>query len=263
MTAEHVWGDWIAKHAKDDADLNKVRLGHTILGQHGEPRSQSVSTRAGGPLRSTVPVVCAPCNSGWLSRIQNTSKSYLIPLIEGRRDQVIGPDAQTALATWATMATITGENILRSPTSIAVPQSDRNAFMDTAMPLDGWSIWIGHYRRLHWKVSWVHACIPIVATDVIRKPEPHAGIDQPNTQWTTMVVGNLYLHIVSSSTIQDVIQGWRWHTAPRAAGRLVQIWPNKESVIVWPPPSLTDQDAQTFATAQFEHLSLIGRLPGF
>jgi hypothetical protein len=48
----------------------------------------------------------------------------------------------------------------------------------------------------------------------------------------------------------SLIARWDWGVvAPRLANRLVQIVPPKENTVVWPPPSLTDFEAQLVANA--------------
>jgi hypothetical protein len=77
------------------------------------------------------------------------------------------------------------------------------------------------------------------------------------------MIGNLYIHTASSATSSNYIRDWHWDNAPRAKRLLIQVWPTRESMIVWPPPSLTDQDAQDFAIAHFKRLHEIGRVHRF
>jgi hypothetical protein len=49
------------------------------------------------PLSSQVRVVCGPCNSGWMSQLQNQAKPFLTPLFEGALTRVIyAPKVQFA-----------------------------------------------------------------------------------------------------------------------------------------------------------------------
>ena len=53
-------------------------------------------------------MVCGDCNSGWLNQIQQTARPLLLPLFEGRAHRIDG-DAQSKIAAWIAMATMTGE----------------------------------------------------------------------------------------------------------------------------------------------------------
>jgi hypothetical protein len=201
-----------------------------------------------------VRIVCASCNSGWLSGIQNRAKDFLIPLIEGR-EHVFGIEAQEAIATWAIMATMTGEFTLGNLASIAVSQDDRTALFEKPHPLPDWRVWIGTYRRYRWNGHWVHACMPIMFNgDMIVPNVQESAVPLTNTQWTTVIVGNLYIHTASSSSSPDYIKNWHWESTPRARHLLTQIWPMRETIVKWPTHSLTDIDAWNFATAHFTRL---------
>jgi hypothetical protein len=253
MSDEHVFGEWLKPFVKDDK--NKFVLNQITVPKFGTlPAQQRI--RAGTPLNSKVPVVCEPCNNGWLSRIHETAKPHLIPLIKGL-PCAIGEEAQSKVATWATMATMTGEFIHRKPTSVAVSQRERRYFMHARMPLQNWRIWIGMFYPTQGAGSWIHAAMPIVYEGTRAEDLPKMGdgdVPHPNTQWSTFFVGRLWIHAASGDTAADYIQAWNWPNAPRARSLLVQIWPIKESIIVWPIQPLSDADAVNFATAHFHWL---------
>jgi hypothetical protein len=64
--------------------MNKHHLRHEEVGRPGTQIRATLTLRAGDPLYSKAKVVCAVCNTGWLSDIQKRAKPYLIRLIEGR-----------------------------------------------------------------------------------------------------------------------------------------------------------------------------------
>ncbi len=89
--------------------------------------------------------------------------------------------------------------------------------------------------------------VPNVVDDGDRSP-------LPNTQWSTIILGDVYIHVASSSTCQDWIEEWNWENETRARSYLVQIWPIRENIIVWPIPCFSDGEATRFASAQFRHI---------
>lgn len=253
MTAEHVWGAWLKPFVPVAA--NKHYLHQRLVGRHGTQPRDYLQTKAGGsPLNSTVRVVCAKCNSGWLSSIQNTAKPHLVPLIQGS-ECIIGADAQAAIATWATMASMTAEFISRKLHSIAISSEARFSFMMTRSALPRWRIWIGHYRRRRWDGTYVHACQPIYHEgDLVIPNVQDRDVPLPTTQWSTFVVGQLYVHLASSSTSADWIETWDWRNAPRARRLLVEIHPRREQLIKWPTALLSDEDPIQFSQAHWQYL---------
>jgi hypothetical protein len=243
MDREHVFGDWLRKYVR--ADANKHRLQHTIIGLPGTLTTRKITVRAGEPLLSTAKIVCKACNSGWLSRIQNEAKPFLIPLIQGKRI-VLGAAAQKAIAAWCAMVTITSDYLPRDPAATAISQAERDWFRDQKAPPDHWKIWIGVYRRQ--KGIWNHYVVPILDSKYISKG-PGDPLAQPNTQSTTFVVGDFLVHVLSSTGDPNLTARWIWPLGTRIGLNLPQIFPPKESLIVWPPQSLSDAEVNIVSDA--------------
>jgi hypothetical protein len=145
------------------------------------------------------------------------------------------------------MATMTGEYLTRDVTAVAISQGERDWFRDRGTPPAHWKVWLGHYHRHRWQGRWAHFVVPILdAKHVLRTEEDRRA--PPNTQATTFVIGNLYVHTMSTSGDPNFIAGWDWGgPAARLANRLAQIVPLKETAVVWPPPSLIDLEADAVA----------------
>lgn len=258
MSDEHIWGDWLKAHIRPT--MNKHNFQAVRINRPGEQTTGEIKLRTGDPLRSKVKVVCADCNNRWLSEIQNRAKPYLIPLITGQR-VALGKEAQEHIATWCAMATMTAEFIDRDPTTIAVPQADRDWLGNNRTAPPGWRIWLAHYQRHKWPVQWVHLTLPILAAKDIPENAAETFV-LPNTQVTTFVVGNLFVHVMSSTDV-DNIGGWA-SMLPRRFPLLVPVEPQRESFIAWPSESITDRTADMIASAFHRYtegisLSLLGR----
>jgi len=254
LTQEHIWGDWLKAYVR--ATINKHHFRSTRINPRGTPDTSNIALRAGSPLRSKVRVVCQKCNNGWLSVIQKNAKTHLIPLIDGRAT-VLGKDAQQKIAAWCAMATMTAEFMKRDPETIAVPQHEREWLWKNGTAPPNWRIWIGRYQRHKWVGQWVHIALPVLES----KDIPNDGTPTlPNTQVTTFVVGQLYIHVMSCLYPEIVTQWtWGWGPAPEVGRLLVQISPLKESLIAWPPASLTDQSADLIASAFDRYITLLDR----
>lgn len=247
LSQEHVWGEWLKDYVR--SGFNKHHLHHEEVGRPGTQNRETLTLRAGDPLYSKAKVVCRGCNNGWLSGIQERAKPYLVPLIQGH-SAVMGTPAMDAIAAWCVMATMTGEYLTRDTTAVAVSQGERDWFRDHGTPPPNWKVWLGHYQRYRWQGRWAHFVLPILdAKHIVRTEEDRRA--PPNTQTTTFIIGNLLVHTMSTSADPDIVARWDWGgpTTRLSKQRLVQIVPPKESIVVWPPPSLTDFEAQFVANA--------------
>jgi hypothetical protein len=249
MSNEHVWGKWLRPYVR--ADMKKHHSYAERIHRPGEPNTASTALRAGDPVHnSKVRVVCKECNSGWLSVIQERAKPILIPIIQGK-PATLGAEAQQIVSNWCAMATMTGEFLDKEPIvgNIAVSQAEREwLWKHGTPPSEGWRIWIATYQRYKWPGRWVHLVVPVLeAKDV--PSSALADYPPPNTQTTTFVIGELYVHVMSTSGNPDIVSRWVWPAASRPGRLLIQIWPARESIVAWPSESLTDGDADFIATA--------------
>ncbi len=202
--------------------------------------------RAGDHLGAQVSVVCADCNSGWLSQIQNAAKPILISLFDGSAI-TLGETDQTLVATWAAMATMTGEYLSNDLKRVAIPQSDRTWLMDKRTPPPGWCIWVGHYPRQQNATQWVKASFPVINADIL--PDSISDADlAPTLQTTAFSVGVLYVFAMSSH-FSEIPRGWDWRTAPAARKLLKPIWPANPYGLGWPSGPMSDEDAKSFSAA--------------
>ena len=226
MTSEHVWGDWVTSHLP--RTMNKHNHANVFVPRPGEPEPAEVRIRAGDPLSSQVKVVCAKCNSGWLNRVQQAARPFLLPLFEGAK-HTVDPDTQSRLAAWIAMATMTGEYLSQDQRRITVPQSERDWLMAHSTAPPHWAIWIGRYRWQRAAPQWVHLSMHVLDSDSL--PDRLTGEQhRPNTQTTAFCVGELFAFVMSSE-FKEIPPGWDWRTAPSANTKLRRIWPMQQSVI--------------------------------
>ena len=244
ITFEHIWGDWTKRVVPRTS--NKHTEARVTVMSPGNPDPAEVRIRAGDTLDASVPVACGECNSGWMSEIQNRAKPYLIPLINTELC-VLDHYAQSIIAAWIAMASMTGEYVSKSDERIGVRQCDRDWLKDTQTAPSNWKIWIGRHRPVSSDMRWVHVVGTILDADVL--PATLSDADRrPNTQTTSFTIGELYFFAMSTP-YPAIANTWNWRTARRARGRLVQIWPHTSMGIFWPMPLMTDADAASFGTA--------------
>ncbi len=242
LDREHIFGDWLRDYVRSPA--NKHNLKATTIGTHATLHVSRNKIRPGEPLQSRLKIVCKTCNSGWMSGIQQTAKPFLIPLIQGRRTTLTATE-QKAIATWCAMTAMTGEFLSLDPTAIAISQKERDWLRDHGSPPDNWKIWIGH--RPSRNSFWNHYIVPLNAKNVLNLSNDSLAL--PDTQTTTFIIGNLFVHIFSSTGDPSIVSRWSWSPHPGLYLRLPQIFPLKDELIVWPPQGLTDFEVEMVSDA--------------
>jgi hypothetical protein len=249
MTYEHVWPDWLKNY------VPKTLSKHTSLTEeiYTDYRNSSVKGWSGDPQSRRLPVVCERCNQGWMKDLQDAVKPILVPLLDAK-PTLIGQYNQKLLAAWIAMCIMTGEYY--SPDQAAIPFKDREYLrLYREVPRD-WRIWIGRYLRGRWNGYWVHHSLPITEDGAKWDNNPPPS---PNTQTTTFIVGQLFIHAFSSG-VPGITDKWRLDEPGRPF--LAQLWPPKESFIAWPTNDISDRAAVEITGYIFWQLDSIARTFG-
>jgi hypothetical protein len=217
---------------------------------HPDRREIEIKRRTGEPQSGALRIACADCNNGWMSRLQSATKPILLPLIAGEKI-VLPRNDMTTLAAWIAMFTMVAEFMDKSGVRIGIPYSDRQWLKaHKTPPPKNWKIWIALYapedEPIKWQGLWVHNTIPIRGEEDIPKTSD-LGIDFPNTQCTTFVIGKLYVHVFSSMITRIIRK-----QDMRGEGKMVipRLWPIRSSPLAWPPVrSITGKEADGVASA--------------
>jgi len=246
LTLEHIWAEWLKPY------LEKMNSFSSLTSTVHPERSDFVRRMRVGDLHNRkLPIVCARCNNEWMSGLQTSAKPYLLTLIEGEAT-ALDINAQRSIAAWVAMTVIVAEYF---EGRISTTYGDRRYLRMTLKPSDRWKIHIGHFVRGNWKPHLIHHTFPI-SSRKHRIQRNESGIPKPNTQTTTFTVGQLYIFAASSPT--DIFEQWR--VTADGAGKLTQIWPILRNVVGWPPPAITDREADTISAAFFQFAEQVGRL---
>jgi hypothetical protein len=249
MSKEDVWPVWLKKYVPRDRKNYRARLTKVDRGLVHDENTLKID---GDPRSRGVKLVCERCNNEWMSGLQTRAKPLLLPLILGQK-AVLGRDAQRLIAAWCAMSVMSADFFF--PDRSAVPQAHRDHLrMTRDAPPDTWKIWIGNYKREKWVAHWAKQSMSISSKEHI--PEITAGgFPRPNTQATTIVFGQLYVHVFSSLFPEMVA---KTSIAGKGIEKVAQIWPIREDFIAWPPNPMSDRDADNIAVAIFKLLDRIG-----
>ncbi len=188
-----------------------------------------------------------------MSQLQQRGKRLVLPLIMGN-PTVLGQDAQRIVAAWIAMSVMTSDFFY--PDRQAIPQGDRDWLRaKREPPPNTWKIWIARYERGNWVAHHVKNSMAI--SDEEHVPNISAdGIPRPNTQSTTIVFGQLYVHVFSS-VFPKLVAGAG--IGAKGVEKVAQLWPIREHFIAWPTTALTDREADDIAAAIFKTLDELSR----
>lgn len=208
-----------------------------------------VGKKVGSPSTVKLPVVCEPCNNGWMSDIENATQIFMLASLGGVPIEITS-EQQHTLATWGTLKALTYD--LKQPNYTPVVSSqDLQLFYAERKPPTQFKMWLGHYSGHTDHLAFVlrEATAAVEDYDGFRAGTPHAQI-------LNLVFGDL--------VVQSIFVGVEGRRVPSAYGRLpvdpsaVRVWPPTAEPIHWPPTvQLTSKGFETFAGMPMEPEALI------
>jgi len=243
LSREHLWPDWLRREAalKESFDY---RLEQEVDGV--ETRDLNFSSP---PFNQVVRAVCASCNGGWMSPIEQGAKPILQDLIYGHSRTLDKCDKRT-LATWAFLKACVFDEL--HPQERVVPAEHRaRLFTYKRPPATGVAIWLGTYEAQ--EVG--HYAYQGLLVGRTGSPGP----DEPTIYIVTITVGTLIIQVAGS-----VVEGLGFDDldldtlAPEL--HVAKIWPAAGDVLVFAQEYVMDHKTLVGFT-QFLY-NAIGRLTG-
>ena len=217
LTKEHVISDWISDHVPrlHRQTTHEITRNSRLLPDGGPTHSRRILP--GDPQSRKLKIVCDVCNNGWMSRVVETAKPHVLPLLTGAWF-AIGTKGCRAIATWAALAAMVWEQ--SDPEMAAITRSELDHMFAQQEPPTGWRVWIGiSDHRLESRSN--HRGLKLQDDGVIS--------DKAEAQITCFTVGQLAFLAASSS---DRVGLRAVQTDPR--GPLVEIWPPRQTSAIRP-----------------------------
>lgn len=185
VTGEHLFSAWISKIVPRTGQRNVAFRSSNPV---GAPRQVNEIRRTEGDLLSKkIRAPCKKCNETWMSVLETQARPILTPLILGQQYTLM-PQGQQILGRWAILKTIITEKDHQS--SAVIPNASIEHFYKTGELPPNHNVWIGHYKGQIWKgTHYYHRAI-----SASRYVDPESN----NFQTTTLVVGELYIHVFSA-----------------------------------------------------------------
>jgi hypothetical protein len=234
MTKEHVWPQWLRQLA---GELEPVRFAHTA----GFERSAADAFREmptvtvqqpGSVLNLVARAVCARCNSGWMSRLEERARPLLLGLAEAACTgalYVLTPDQAAAVAAWAVKTAWMREFTSPSRSSTA---KMRHSLYQRLLPPEFSMVWAArHVGELDFDI--LQAVVSIARYD--------RRWDDGNTrraQWTCLTFRGIALLVYT-------VDGWGVPPPQRNPALWVPLWPSVAAVRFPPPTTIDDSGVKT------------------
>lgn len=225
MSQEHIFADWLRDYIP--RQLTDHRTQRTLVDLEKEEVSER--RRTGDPHARRVRCVCKTCNNGWMGRLQENVRPFLVPMLTGKSIR-LHKRAQTILAAWIAMTTMVAEYVDRE--LVSVPQSDRDWLYQHKTAPKCWRIWVAGGKRQTYALHSHRALIMISPEEEIESV-PVDARRAANTQTTTLCLGkHLIVHAMSSVVAWSIIRRWKLPAPIRDLHD--QIWPIRAGIVVWP-----------------------------
>jgi hypothetical protein len=224
LTKEHIWADWLKKY------IPRTTIKHSLKKEliHAGGIEFNILEHNGDVHSRRIRCVCASCNNGWMSKIQNDVKPILIPMLSGE-EVVLRKKERVSISSWVGMMIMVAEYL--DPDSVSISQADRCFLLKNKKLPSHWHVWIGHANR-QMQPRFSHAVFPLTkgkSGEVIRRRPGDL-----NTQTSTICVGeHLLIHTISSDIARSLMR--RWRPPENIKGSLVKVWPVGRSAVKWPP----------------------------
>jgi hypothetical protein len=199
-TDEHVFPKWVSEELNKLAPMEMT----TDYGKQSV-RSLEMTTR-----------ICATCNNGWLSVLENDVRTVLAPLIGGR-ERTLSVDEQRRLATWAAKTALMLDLASGAP---VIPSGFYYEFRQLRTPLRSQVVWLGAYLGNKKAVSAEHRGL-------------HIGIGEdelPNGFVTTFSVFRVVFQVFGYFTVDSASM----NDTRLLNAALAPIWPPQGEELDWP-----------------------------
>jgi hypothetical protein len=250
LTKEHIWPDWlkdyIPKRFKQTA--HATNLSSTVLAPDTlQPLSahinhqikKGVLQRPGDPHSRRLRIVCATCNNGWMSRLQQKAKQHLVPLIADDWSQ-LSMHTSDILAAWATMYTMVVE--FADENTLATENAERIWLRDKGEPPPTWRIFIGRHKGTKWHGVFNHFGFDRLQEQTQDPDHGEQTIIQDTgmrSQCTSFAIGGVFFKTFSTRVTERVLDPVEF---ARKHGLRV-IWPETGGLLSKPERILDDYGA--------------------
>lgn len=222
VTREDMISRWILRMFEGELIAKESKI--AVKGRSGTTSWES--SRAG---RHTVKCVCASCNGGWMSDIEQDAKPALASMIRGE-SITLDKVQQEAVATWACLKTMIGAYAWGIH---PIPDDWLEYFYHEHLPPGGWIIMTARYigSMLQMFDSYRFGAHPASGDEAVLADAEHQNI------LASLIIGNLAISVRATRDEIDL----------NVRTSLLPLWPSSSLELLWPPAALiTDANLGNF-----------------
>lgn len=241
LTKEHIWPNWFNGVLFRTDEFHNQLLVHYDFVEGSELSTTVLEKKRNGKLGSTkIRNVCAKCNNGWMSQIEDSVKEILTPMLLGHGVE-LNFNEQNIVALWIVMRTIMAEySDLKTQ---AIPQSHREYIYNNRSIPPNWKIWIGKCEGEDWSFRYRHYSMGAYPQyDSLSHIYGTIKLT-PNVQFSSMGLGHFFIHAITGP--DDIL---KYSHFDDEVG-LIQIWPHKFQFLLrryqkihWPPSKILSEN---------------------
>jgi hypothetical protein len=147
LTAEHVFPRWTQPCLDTPGGGSGTYTRVTIRAGDPEPEEHS---RPGKAATLTVRSVCAQCNNGWMGRLEDQARPYLLTMIRGN-GRTYHATGRTLIATWFVKTALVAGSKFSPP----LPHAFYEQVRATGRPSDNTRVWLAAtpWNEMHYTDS--------------------------------------------------------------------------------------------------------------
>jgi|SRR5579859_359349 len=227
---EHIWDDWLNRWL----EVSKHNFKYSSIS--GTKREyQRVE------LDEKLPVVCTPCNTGWMSHVTGSVKTLVQYLVRDGAEVSILPSGIALLAAFTLMKATVANHAIAEDCEPFFTRADRdNLRRSLTVPASGLKMWIGAFQG---KFLYSGKFVPAILS-------PNGPLEGVEYFTFTYVIGHLVLQLCASRWKNVLHRGFPPVTLrPNAYWdqATIQFWPRDGFPVSWPPPKyLNDERMEEF-----------------
>lgn len=216
---EHIWAAWVSRELSGHSDLP------TLVHRRVPDSPQQLREYRGRRYSHKAPGICAECNNGWMSRVDEAVKPWALPLIHGRGKALHGT-GQRLLSQWAIIKALAAGAGKTAAHRIA----DQRFYDAMYAARDGddvpstFEVFLARFEGSDLEVSHIHE---IASTD--------SPLGQADTFTAVLTIKHLALHVFGRDPDGRLQFG---HVSIERSVR--RIAPSTGSFVFPPGPGLTD-----------------------
>jgi hypothetical protein len=178
-------------------------------------------------LEVTVRRVCAKCNNGWMSELEERAKPILKPLIRAGSRTLSANDADT-VAFWCMKTALLFQ--LTHPDRREAPDDHYRWVYEKGTPPPNAFIWAAGYKGTRWSSWYMH--------QILGLRDPGASETTGRGYCMTVVTGAFVFQV----TGVDAIEPMEVEKASEQEPYILQLWPSKRRMAISLPPPLLLND---------------------